>query len=127
MKSGPSRLRRAITILVALLLVGAVYHLSQLPTLPSTEATAIAARFRFEKLPFAEPAKATPEEIKDSLAETVAYPIQLPRIREMAKEAVGRAAHRPGMEAEGKLDQGKGNFKQAGEKLKDAGRRIFGS
>src|ERR1044071_5069395 len=53
---GPSRLRRAVTLLVALVLVGALYLLSQPPTLSSTEAEAIAARFRFEKLPFPEPA-----------------------------------------------------------------------
>ena len=52
MNPGPSRLRRA----VPLVLVGALYLLSQLPALPSTEAGAIAARFRFEKLPFPEPA-----------------------------------------------------------------------
>jgi hypothetical protein len=53
---GPSRLRRAVTLLVALVLIGALYLLSQLPALPSPEAEAIAARFRFEKLPFPEPA-----------------------------------------------------------------------
>jgi hypothetical protein len=40
---------------VALVVVGALYLLSQVPTLSSSEAEAIAARFRFEKLPFPEP------------------------------------------------------------------------
>jgi uncharacterized protein YjbJ (UPF0337 family) len=44
-----------------------------------------------------------------------------------AKEAVGKVSDDPVLEAEGKLDQGKGSLKQAGEKLKDAGRRVFGS
>jgi uncharacterized protein YjbJ (UPF0337 family) len=37
-----------------------------------------------------------------------------------AKEAWGDATDDPGMEAEGKMDQGKANLKQAGEKVKDA-------
>lgn len=44
-----------------------------------------------------------------------------------AKEAAGKITHDPGLEVEGKLDQGKGNLKQAGEKVKDAGKGVFGS
>lgn len=43
-----------------------------------------------------------------------------------AKEAAAKITNDPGLEAEGKLDQGKGNLKQAGEKIKDAGKGIFG-
>jgi hypothetical protein len=49
------RLRRVVTLLGALGLVGAFYLLSQPPALPATAAEAIAARFRFDKLPFPEP------------------------------------------------------------------------
>jgi uncharacterized protein YjbJ (UPF0337 family) len=37
-----------------------------------------------------------------------------------AKEVAGRVKGDRSMEAEGKVDQVKGNLKQAGEKLKDA-------
>src|SRR5262245_1112999 len=76
MSPTPSRLRRAVTLLVALVLVGALYLLSQLPTLSSTEAEAIAARFRFEKLPFPEPAgfhHKTVRQVHPSLAHLSAY------------------------------------------------------
>ena len=76
MNPGPSRLRRAVTLLVALVLVGTLYLLSQLPTLPGTEAEAIAARFRFEKLPFPEPAgfpHKTVRQVHPSLAHLSAY------------------------------------------------------
>jgi uncharacterized protein YjbJ (UPF0337 family) len=43
------------------------------------------------------------------------------------KEAAGKISHDRRLEAEGKVDQGKGDLKQAGEKLKDVGRRLFGS
>ena len=56
MKGGFSRVRRVVTFGVALVLVGSLYVLGQPPTLSGTEADAIAARFRFEKLPFPEPA-----------------------------------------------------------------------
>jgi uncharacterized protein YjbJ (UPF0337 family) len=36
------------------------------------------------------------------------------------KEGVGRASDDPDLETEGKVDQAKGNLKQAGEKVKDA-------
>jgi uncharacterized protein YjbJ (UPF0337 family) len=42
------------------------------------------------------------------------------------KEAAGRITGNPRLEVEGRLDQGKGNLKQAGEKVKDAGKSIFG-
>ncbi len=51
-----SRRRWAVTLLVALVLVGTFYLLSQPPTLPGTDAEAVAERFRFEKLSFPEPA-----------------------------------------------------------------------
>ena len=73
---GPSRLRRVVTLLVALVIVGTLYQLSQLPTLPGTEAEAIAARFRFEKLPFPEPAgfpHKTVRQVHPSLAHLSAY------------------------------------------------------
>ncbi len=72
----PSRPRRAVTLLVTLVLVGALYHLSQLPTLPSAEAEAIAARFGFERLPFPEPsgfAHKTVRQVHPSLAHLSAY------------------------------------------------------
>lgn len=43
-----------------------------------------------------------------------------------AKEAAGKITGNPRLEVEGKLDQGKGNLKQAGEKVKDAGKSVFG-
>jgi hypothetical protein len=61
---------------VAVGLVGALYHLSQLPTLPGTEAEAIAARFRFEKLPFPEPSgysHKTVRQVHPSLEHLSAY------------------------------------------------------
>jgi uncharacterized protein YjbJ (UPF0337 family) len=41
------------------------------------------------------------------------------------KEATGKATGDEGLEAEGKVDQGKANLKQAGEKVKDAAKDIF--
>ena len=76
MNPGPSRPRRAVTLLVTLALVGALYHLSQLPTLPGTEAAAIAARFRFEKLPLPEMAgfpRQTVRRVHPSLGHLSAY------------------------------------------------------
>jgi uncharacterized protein YjbJ (UPF0337 family) len=43
------------------------------------------------------------------------------------KEAAGKVSHDPELELEGKLDQGKGHIKQAGEKVKDAGKSVFDS
>ncbi len=43
-----------------------------------------------------------------------------------AKEAAGKITGNPRLEVEGKMDQGKGNLKQAGEKVKDAGNSVFG-
>jgi uncharacterized protein YjbJ (UPF0337 family) len=43
-----------------------------------------------------------------------------------AKEAAGKITGNPRLEVEGRLDQGKGNLKQAGEKVKDAGNSVFG-
>jgi uncharacterized protein YjbJ (UPF0337 family) len=37
-----------------------------------------------------------------------------------AKKGTGKALDDPGLEAEGRADQSKGNLKQAGEKVKDA-------
>lgn len=42
------------------------------------------------------------------------------------KEAAGKITDNPRLVVEGKLDQGKGNLKQAGENVKDAGNRVFG-
>ena len=39
------------------------------------------------------------------------------------KKATGKAAGDPVLEGEGKADQVKGNLKQAGEKVKDAGKK----
>jgi hypothetical protein len=61
---------------VALVLVGTLYLLSQFPTLSSTEAEAVAARFRFEKLPFPEPKGFSPKTVRQvhpSLAHLSAY------------------------------------------------------
>jgi uncharacterized protein YjbJ (UPF0337 family) len=44
-----------------------------------------------------------------------------------AKKAAGKVTGNPRLEVEGKVDQGKGNLKQAGEKVKDAGNSVFGS
>jgi uncharacterized protein YjbJ (UPF0337 family) len=43
-----------------------------------------------------------------------------------AKEAAGKITGSPRLEVEGRLEQGKGNLKQAGEKVKDAGNGLFG-
>jgi uncharacterized protein YjbJ (UPF0337 family) len=43
------------------------------------------------------------------------------------KEAAGKVSHDPELELEGTLDQGKGHIKQAGEKVKDAGKSVFDS
>jgi uncharacterized protein YjbJ (UPF0337 family) len=43
-----------------------------------------------------------------------------------AKEATGKVTGNPRLEVEGKVDQGMGNIKQAGEKVKDAGKSVFG-
>jgi uncharacterized protein YjbJ (UPF0337 family) len=42
-----------------------------------------------------------------------------------AKEAAGKISNRPGLAVDGKLEQGMGHIKQAGEKMKDAGRSLF--
>lgn len=43
-----------------------------------------------------------------------------------AKEAAGRAGGDPELEAEGQGDQARGHVKEAGEKVKDAAKDIFG-
>ena len=43
-----------------------------------------------------------------------------------AKEGTGRLADDPELEAEGQGDQAKGHVKQAGEKVKDAVKDVFG-
>lgn len=76
MNLGPSRFRRAVAFLVTLALVVGLYHLSQLPALPGTEAEAIAERFRFEKRPFPEPAGVPHKNVRQvhpSLAHLSAY------------------------------------------------------
>ena len=47
-------------------------------------------------------------------------------LKGQAKEGVGRATDDEQLEAEGRADQSKGNFKQAGEKAKDAVRGALG-
>ncbi|GAA2494450.1 CsbD family protein [Streptomyces thermolineatus] len=42
------------------------------------------------------------------------------RLKGKAKETVGRATGNEEMEAEGRVEQAKGDIKQAGEKAKDA-------
>lgn len=42
-----------------------------------------------------------------------------------AKEAAGKLTDDEELEAEGKVDQGKSNLKQAGEKVKDAVKDTF--
>ncbi|HET9258101.1 MAG TPA: CsbD family protein [Pseudonocardiaceae bacterium] len=41
------------------------------------------------------------------------------------KEAAGRATRSPRLVIEGKLDQGAGRLRQAGENIRDSGRDIF--
>ncbi len=43
-----------------------------------------------------------------------------------AKEAAGKATGNEQLEVEGKLEQGKGHLRQAGEKARDAGKDVFG-
>jgi uncharacterized protein YjbJ (UPF0337 family) len=47
-------------------------------------------------------------------------------LRGKAKEAAGRITGNARWEASGRLGQSRGNLKQAGEKVKDVGRSIFG-
>jgi uncharacterized protein YjbJ (UPF0337 family) len=47
-------------------------------------------------------------------------------LRGKVKEAAGRITGNPLLEVEGRLGQGRGNLKQAGEKVKDAGKNVFG-
>ncbi|MGH3934581.1 MAG: CsbD family protein [Pseudonocardiaceae bacterium] len=42
-----------------------------------------------------------------------------------AKEAVGKVTGNEQLRVEGKLEQGKGNLKRAGDKVKDAGKNVF--
>jgi uncharacterized protein YjbJ (UPF0337 family) len=42
------------------------------------------------------------------------------------KEVAGKITGNPRLDVEGKLNQGKGNLKQAAEKVKDAGKGVFG-
>lgn len=72
----PPRLRRAVALLMALVMVGTLYAASQLPTLSNVEAEALVERFRFEKLPFPEPAgfsHKTVRQLHPSLANLTAY------------------------------------------------------
>jgi hypothetical protein len=62
--------------LTALIVVGALYFLSQLPVLSSSESKAIAGRFRFEKLAFPEPvgfSHKTVRQVHPSLSHLSAY------------------------------------------------------
>ncbi len=42
-----------------------------------------------------------------------------------AKEAIGKMTGDEQLQVEGKLEQGKGNLKRAGDKVKDAGKNVF--
>ncbi|MGH3769834.1 MAG: CsbD family protein [Pseudonocardiaceae bacterium] len=44
-----------------------------------------------------------------------------------AKEAIGKVTGNPRLKLDGKMDKGIGRLKQAGEKVKDSGRDIFGT
>lgn len=58
-----------------------------------------------------------------SLQDKVANTAQV--LKGKAKEAAGKITHNPELELEGKLDRAKGSLRQVGEKIKDAGRRVF--
>jgi uncharacterized protein YjbJ (UPF0337 family) len=47
-------------------------------------------------------------------------------LKGQVKEGYGKATDDPEYEAEGKADQGSANVKQAGEKIKDAAKNVFG-
>lgn len=47
------------------------------------------------------------------------------KLKGKAKEAVGRVTDNEKLEAEGKMDQAKGDLKSAAEKAKDTARDIF--
>ncbi len=47
-------------------------------------------------------------------------------LKGQVKEGYGKATDDPAYEAEGKADQGSANVKQAGEKIKDAAKNVFG-
>ncbi|MGH3973927.1 MAG: CsbD family protein [Pseudonocardiaceae bacterium] len=42
-----------------------------------------------------------------------------------AKEAIGKVSGNEQLRIEGKLEQGKGNLKRAGDKVKDAGKSVW--
>ena len=51
------------------------------------------------------------------LQDKIANRVQV--LRGKAKEAAGKISHDPGLAVDGKLEQGVGHMKQAGEKIKD--------
>ncbi len=57
--------------------------------------------------------------LPDKIANTVQF------LKGRAKEAAGKISNDPGLTIEGKLERGAGHIKQAGEKMKDAGRHLF--
>jgi uncharacterized protein YjbJ (UPF0337 family) len=57
------------------------------------------------------------------LPDKIANTVQI--LRGRAKEAAGKMSNDPGLAMEGKLERGAGHIKQAGEKMKDAGRNLF--
>lgn len=57
------------------------------------------------------------------LQEKIANRVQV--LKGKAKEAAGKVVNNPGLAVDGKLEQGMGHIRQAGEKMKDAGRSIF--
>lgn len=57
------------------------------------------------------------------LQEKIANRVQV--LKGKAKQAAGKVVNNPGLAVDGKLEQGMGHIRQAGEKMKDAGRSIF--
>jgi uncharacterized protein YjbJ (UPF0337 family) len=58
--------------------------------------------------------------VQDKIASSVTV------LKGKAKEAAGKITGNPRLKVEGKLDQGKGKLRQAGEKVKNAGKDVFG-
>jgi uncharacterized protein YjbJ (UPF0337 family) len=46
-------------------------------------------------------------------------------LRGKGKEVAGKISNSPGLAVDGKFEQGRGHFKQSGEKIKDAVRSMF--
>lgn len=57
------------------------------------------------------------------LPDKIANTVQV--LKGKAREAAGKISNNPGLAVDGKLEQSRAHIKQAGEKIKDAGRSIF--